>query len=397
MSAYKSVCSLLPPMLCLALVAGNARADDDEDVDPFTISLYSQAVRDDNLFRLADNYAALGVTLPAGASREDDVFSTGLAIDGRKQYSRQLWQVSADIASRRFANNDSFNYVGGNGALRWNWSTAADLSGTLAASYNRFLSGFANNTSYTRDLIQSYNYTGSLLWGLGARWSLTAEGGYKQSRHDAATRAYQDVDAVTGTVGLQYETRRGHLLGWNYTHGHGQYPDPLSNYNDDAAKLSWTLLLSEVLSFEGQAGYQKREYPGDAGRNFSGDVWNADLNWKPGGRSSVLLSGWRAVRAWEDADADHYVATGVQLRPVWDTGLHWSAELVGSWEHQRYLSDTGVSARIDNLGVAGITLRYTFLKRLQLSGGARLEQRQSTEALYRYDDHVYTLGVRASW
>ena len=155
--------------------------------------------------------------------------------------------------------------------------------------------------------------------------------------------------------------------------------------------------LSPELKFAGAVGAQRRDYVNAPSRNFSGGVWNTDLTWRPRERSSVTLSGWRELRAWQDAESNHYVSRGVRVEPAWDSGFHWRLSLAASWERDAYLDRSGASSREDTLKYVEAQLRYQFLKHLQLRLSGRTERRDSSNAAYDYDTRVAGAGIAASW
>ena len=372
-------------------------ADQGAKPDSLVLGAFTESSHDNNLFRVPDNSEALGVTLPAGAQRDDNIFGVGVDLKAHGEYGRQSLSLKGNVFDQRYSNNDYLNNVSGRGELGWDWQTTENLSGTLRANYSRWLNGFANTHNYNQDLISRTGYEGTLRHDVGARWTVVAGAGYSDSTHSDAQNSGDDQRATKASAGIEYQTSLGQVLGWDYHYGHGRYNNTQNDYHDDAARVRCKLLLTHAFTLNGNVGVQHRDYPHASGRNFSGGVWNADLNWQPGERSSVVLAGWRELRAWQDAESNHYVSDGVRLGPVWDSGLHWRISVDGSWERDDYLASTGVSSRDDTLkGIEG-TVRYSFLKRLQLTLSARSGRRGSSNPAYNYDDQVMSARLAATW
>lgn len=410
MNPKSSVFSPVPLLVLLAaglLAAGQVRAADeaeDQDQDRFSVDLYSNASRDENLFRLADGTPLPPQVVASGGAREDDIVATGLDLQLGTRFARQRVNFTGNIASERYSDNDFLNHVEGSGALEWDWQTRGDLDGTLGANYRRFFGGYTNRTlngsetlANLKDLVSTWGYTGTANLGVGARWALRGAAGLQSTRHDAQELLNFDADDITSSLGLYYTTRQDNELGVLYSYHYGNFSGTVADFDDNALRFQWKLPLSEALTFSGGTGYEQRTYVYHLRHDYSGDVWNADLVWAGGGRTSVQLSGWRELREWQTAATDHYVSQGVRLKPVWDSGLHWQLALSGSWERDHYLGQSDAIARADTLRAAQAQITYQFLKRLKLTGGAALERRESSETLYTYDDRIFNVGLQATW
>ena len=397
-SSRRCVCRALASAGWVLLVVGVAHAaDQGAEPDPLVLGAFTEFTHDNNLYRVPDNGEALGTTLPAGAQRDDNIFRVGVDLKAHGEYGRQALSLTGNVFDQRYSDNDYLNNVSGKGELGWDWQTALNFSGTLRASYRRWLNGFANTRSYSQDLISRTGYEGTLRRDVGARWTVVAGAGYSDSTHSAVESSGDDQRATKASAGIEYQTSLGNMVGWDYRYGHGRYDNAQNDYHDNTARVRGILLLSHMWTFSGSVGVQHRDYPNATDRNFSGGVWNADLNWQPRERSSVVLSGWRELRAWQDAESNHYVSDGVRLVPTWDSGLHWRVSLEGSWERDEYLGSSGATSRDDTLKTVTGTVNYTFLKRLQLTLNARSAHRDSSDPAYDYDDQVVSAGLAATW
>jgi Putative beta-barrel porin 2 len=397
-SSRRCVCRALASAGWLLLLVDVANAaDQGAKPDPLVLGAFTDFSHDNNLYRVPDNAEALGITLPAGAQRDDNIFRVGVDLTAHGEYGRQTLSLKGNVFDQRYSHNDYLNNVSGNGELDWDWQTSGNLSGTLRADYSRWLNGFANTQNYNQDLISRTGYEGTLRRDVGARWTVVAGAGYSDSTHSAVDNSGDDQRATKASVGIEYQTSLGNMVGWDYHYAHGRYNNAQNDYHDDTARVRCSLLLAHALTFSGNVGVKHRDFPSATNNNFSGGVWNADLNWQPRERSSVVLAGWRELRVWQDAESNHYVSDGVRLAPVWDSGLHWRVSLGASWERDKYLGSTGVSSRDDTLKSVEGAVSYSFLKRLRLTLRARSGHRDSNIPAYVYDDQVASAGLAATW
>jgi len=67
-------------------------------------------------------------------------------------------------------------------------------------------------------------------------------------------------------------------------------------------------------------------------------VWRAEYDWKPRQKFSLLLAGWRELRAYTDVESDYFVSDGFSLGPTWSPTEKISLALTASYEDQEYLT-----------------------------------------------------------
>jgi len=387
--------------LCCLIAVGHARAQAADDGDHLNFTLSGEHDWDDNLFRLPDH------TLPDRGTRHDEI--NLIAGAGQLQTFQGLQQfvLSGTLEDERFTQNTFLNSVVGNGRAEWDWRTAGDLSGTLGGTFAQQLSGFANNRSFARDLVDLRQYFASGRLGIGARWALRASGYDQKVTHSLEIYDYDDAHTDNGSIGIEYKAPTGYVLGWDYKHARTTYTDPTSDYNDNSALLRWNVQLAGDLQLTGDAGYQSRQYTSRTVGNFSGDVWNFGINFQPTARTSLDAAAWRELRAWLDTtqsasttllNSDHYVSRGVRLAPGWNSGAHWKLTLAGAYEIQDYVAgDSTTFTREDKVASSSATLGYGFLKYFDVAFGVRFERRNSTNSDYSYDDRLLNLKLSGSW
>jgi Putative beta-barrel porin 2 len=384
-----------------ALAATVARQPD----DPFTLSLSEQVTRDPNVYRLPDDLP-LGIVLPsADASRDDLVSRTSAVIDGNLDLGKQAFALNVGIDSNRYADNTMLNNTSGSGRADWNWQLLSDWSGQLGASYGRSLAGFVNSRFLGRDVLESSDYHGVIRYELTPHWSLIAKGTYAEGTHDTDARRTDDFKRDTSVFAIDYLTRRGDQMGFQYRRTATDYPTPQlgsglfsdRDYVERAGTYELHYAFTVKTSFQGSVGYLWRHYPRSVIGDFAGPVWNATLQWQPRAKIQMELTQFQELTAYLDAESNHFESRGTRLTMAWRPTSKITLSLEGSREHHAYTGfdpfDSAAPERRDRLGIWQAGVSYTPVQMLALNVNYRFERRATNRPLYGYDDRVISAGL----
>jgi hypothetical protein len=285
------------------------------------------------------------------------------------------------------------------------------LSGRLSGSYNRTLADFANNLSNARDLIESTNYNGLLRYEIGPRWSLSASGGRIETEHDLAIRRQENLEADVGRFSLDYATPSFHSFGLEYRYVDATFPNAIiapgatasgSDYEENSAIARFTYTATIRTQIRLSGGYVERERPADSTATYDGDIWRAEIDWKPREKFSTLFAAWRELRAYTDAESDYFVSDGYSIGPAWSPTEKLLLSLTVSYEDQEYLATRTLDAlptdaqRNDDLFSGLFTLTYKPRDQLAIELSYRGSERDSNRVNRRYDAQTAGLSVRWS-
>lgn len=371
----------------------------------FDLYLADRVLYDDNLFRLPPGMVPgdeSGETL----RRADYANRISAGLDGRWLLGQQRVDLDLEVADNRFSRNQTFDHISGNGQALWNWRTVGSLSGQIGADYNRALASFANTRLYVRDLLTTFSYFGDVRYGIGARWAVRGGARRTEASHSAVEREFDDYRGDSVTAGIEYETPANTLIGWDYRRTEASFPRlqlledaPLEpGFSEDAATLRLRYALTGKTLLEGTGGYLKRDYDDPALSDFSGDIWRLSLYWQPGVKTQVIVSGWHELKAYADAESDHFRGTGASLAPVWSPTDKLKLELAFSWEEQEYLGSNlnlpDSIARRDEVGSAQLGVTYSPRSMLELGLSYRREERDSNRDTRTFDDNLGSFSLR---
>ncbi|MBS0419363.1 MAG: outer membrane beta-barrel protein [Proteobacteria bacterium] len=363
------------------------------------------ALYDDNLFRQPSGADLSAVA--ANLHRDDLIERLTAGVDGTWTLARQTFELQAHGDGNRFEHNDQLNNVSGKAMGSWDWRLGSRLSGRLGADYARSLADFANNLVLVKDVLTQKSSFASGSYLLGNRWTLTADIRWASIDHGAEIRQVDDANIRTQKLGIAFRLLPSTSVGWNYRHANanfaGEQLAPVTgafdrNYDESASVFWLNYALGSKTDFNLEGGYLRRNYPNAAIGNYSGGTGRATLTWRPGAKTQLVVTGWRDLTAYIDAESNYFVSTGARIAPTWTPTERISTSLAASWERQKYIGseliDLGEPFRRDT--VRSVQAGATYLPRdpLQLDLTLRHEQRGSNRSALTYKDNLAILGVR---
>ena len=381
-----------------------AGAQMDDTARPLSVYVLGRSTYDDNLYSLPANVSVADVGLGPNASRADWIETGAVGLNGQWQLGYQFFVLSLRGDYNKFNKNDLLNNVSTDDKLTWNWRVGTRLSGKLYSSYNQVLASFANNHFYQKDILRSAAQYGEIDWELGPHWIVKATGRRTTTSHSADQLSNDNYLGRAVTVGLDYYTALADTFGWEYRRLRGTFPDhpfiPDSlldrPYSEDAGNFHLGYQLTGKTSIQGSVGYLRRRYSdsslvGGPTGDFSGGVWRATLQWQPGAKTSVLLSAWRDVAAYVDAQSDYFVTTGTSIAPVWNATEALSLSLKYSRDREKYLNANPSlifdDSRHDTASSAQCIVSWTPRSFFDMQLAYQFAKRDSTLAAfdYKYD------------
>jgi hypothetical protein len=145
----------------------------------------------------------------------------------------------------------------------------------------------------------------------------------------------------------------------------------------------------------------RRNYPNAAIGNFTGATGRGTLNWHPGAKTAVAITGWRDLNAYIDAQSNYFVTRGASITPSWAPTEKITTSVAVSWERQNYIGSNPTvaagPARLDTVKSVQASATYMPSRALELDISYRREQRDSNQASLTYVDNLAVLGVRLTF
>jgi len=352
---------------------------------------------DDNLFRLPS-----GTDITGGGivSRQDHINTLNLGMDGHWFGWRQEFDIALRGAKNQFVRNDALDNTSGSGKLTWDWLINSRLSGTAGYDFNRTLASFANTFFFAKDLVDTADYfaTGGLQ--LTQHWTLTTGFKATQVSHSADQRTGDEFRSRGANLGLQYLTNAqdSFELSYGYTRAHFPQPGVLNDvqfdrsYKDSVERLTVRYRLGGATLLDAKVGYIERKYPSTLFGNFSGSTWRASLTWVPTGMTQLVLSGYRELTAYLDAESDYFVSRGGSATLTWSPTVRIAVSASAMLNSQQYISNSPstveFNSRHDNVRTYQATASYVPRDLLSLTIGYRYDLRDSNLPLFSYIDRT---------
>ena len=300
-------------LLALLLSIPTSRAEDSPQdvVARGDVTPYAQASEstDSNLYRIPYNAAALGIVLPAGDSRSDRITDVGVGIDTNFNPVHQTISLLGQVDNVRFDRNTYLDYVGGSGALTWDWQSGATLTGESSIAFQRSLARFVNSRIFSKDLLDRSVNSSNVWWALGADFAVRLVADLTTTHHEAEIEQYQNNRKSSGILALEYAFSDGDTVGLNYKEAWARFRDDQLSYLEKWTYLSLSDSLSVKTRLAVDVGWHERSNPQLARADFSGSVGHASIVWQPTPITDVTIKGWRELNAYIDNESDYFVST----------------------------------------------------------------------------------------
>jgi hypothetical protein len=405
--------ALVALALTLATLVAPARAQAD-GVDPsdggddrrVVVRLGEQRAREDNLYRLPDGvdpFLALG----SGASRDDSINTTSLALLGHWMQAGQDLALDVAVADNRFVQNTDLDYTSGHGAVDWDWRLGRRWSGLLEARHEQTLASFANTRSLEKDVFTTNGYRGELRFDVGPRWRAIGGARVADTAHENEARRGDDADLEDTSLRVEFHTPRDSSLGWEYRRSRATYPSAAllatggsaSDYEDRRAAMTLGYSPTASVAIKASVGYAERSYLHAEGGDFSGDVWSVALQWTPAPKLQVAVESWRDLKAYLDAESNHFVSNGESLTAAWLPVQSIEVSLRLAHEDQLYIGAAQdpllslLPPREDEPATESVTLVYKLRERASFNVSYRNEARASNTFRFDYEAAAISVGA----
>ena len=317
-------------------------------------------------------------------------------MDAGWQAGNQAFSLEALLTRQRFHFNQDLDNTSGKATLDWSWRLGHRWIGRLGADYARSLASFAATRSLQKDLFDTGGYAAEVEYALTPRWRLEASAHRSSTTHGNPARRYDDLDLDAGVVGARYLFSSAGSLGWEYRESRARFPrfgsladQGSRDYREHGAQFNLRYAITVKTSFQGAAGYVKRDYRTATIGSFSGDTWNAALVWAASSKLQFTLRAARELKAYLYAESDHFVATGNGLELLWQPTGKLGVSMQWSHESERYIGLATtlslVPMRRDTVDAGNVQITYVPRTPLTFALAYRLETRDSNRPAFAYD------------
>jgi hypothetical protein len=323
--------------------------------------------------------------------------------------ARQSLDVGLDADYNRYFRNQNLNYVSSNDRVAWNWGLGDALSGKVGVDYLRLLGGFANIEVYSRDIVSRSDYFASVRYQVGPRWGIF--GGLLGTDYSVSGTGAAFNNSKSGGLeaGADY-TVEGNRIGFDYRYNDSRAGNAtdLNNveidpdYREERVRVLLRYALTEKTTFDGSAGYLKRDYPSTAIGSFAGEIWRASLQWQPTPKTQLLLGVWQQLNADLTSVTDYFRDRGVSLTPQWTASEKITFTASINHDDDSYIGTNPIGgtqgaplpqARHDQITGESASVLYTPIRAITLTAAVSHTTRDSNISQFHYNDVQGSVGV----
>ncbi|CAG0930861.1 MAG: hypothetical protein EFKGCFLK_02768 [Rhodocyclaceae bacterium] len=295
----------------------------------FTAIVSADINRDDNVFRVPDNFNLLAF---AGSSaRGDTIRSTGLTLRFDKPIGRQNLLLEARARQIRYDRYDFLDHDRLDYTARLKWQLGNRLSGELYRERTQQLTDFGDWRSPTRNIRNQTDTGLNARWWLHADWYLTARRSRIESVNDTLLRRPNDNTAEIAEAGVLYRSGGNNEIGFVLRETDGDYPvSPAARYRLRNAELRGVWQVGGKSTLRGYVGRAERDHPLAPQRDYRGVNGRLSWDWAISGKTALNLTVRRELSAYHDFVTNYTVTDSISIAPSWrpteKTGLILSLE-----------------------------------------------------------------------
>ena len=364
--------------------------------DVVNFSVAASVTRDDNIFRLPDNFNMLAF---AGSRQRGDTIrgtTFGLRVD--QPWSRQRFILDARLNDYRYGHYDFLDHQARDYDLRWKWQLGNRLQGDLYRAQAQQLTSFGDFRAPNRNIRTQLTTGFSARWWIHANWYALGALSRAESENDTALRRTWDNTVDTAEAGILYRTGAGNEIQFTLREQEGEYPlSPASQFRQKAAELRglWQITGKSVL--RAQLSQVERSHPLAPQRDFSGANGKRTWDWQISGKTSLNVTARREISAYQDFYSNYVLTEGLSVAPLWRPTYKTSVQLRLERSKRDYLGDVNPLLnyhRKDTVRTAALSFGWAPLQSLNLSATLQREVRDSTDASFQYKDRLAYLSAQ---
>jgi len=384
-SIFRAAALLLLPVHAYAQLTGSATAT-------------SQYSGTSNIFA-ADT--AGGTAAENGAARSATSLTYGASADGRYQWSRQQFYVTANFTQSDYRQQLDLNHYEYTLDTGLKWQLGEILDGGLDVSRTRAMVPFLDLTgsviSQNLSLLTGQTETMQVGVKLDSEWKLLGSVSHTESTQSSVGIANQELRQTSGTASLEYAGFGPFTSGLTATYTSGDASGADVARNPPFAQYTAGLLAIYKFSrtsFDGQVTYTRRTYSDEALDTVSGLTGSIAFNDQLTPKTGITVNITRAINV-------QYLNLGSEVDTSASLGLTWQATYkigvtVGYMFNYRDFPIQSGGDTIDHEQVASLAISYHPVRWLSIATYGDYQTRSSNAAGRNFDSTQYGVSISAT-
>jgi exopolysaccharide biosynthesis operon protein EpsL len=373
--------------------------------DALTLFAEERITRDDNVFRISRDLDPAVAIRSASKADTFRTLSLGLKLD--LPVSLQRFQLDYTHRKDRYGRFTDLDFAGHDAHALWLWRLRSGASGQLGYEESVALAPFANIQSRNPDQLRFRRtfFNGTVL--ATPRWRVQGGvAGLEQANSDPA-RQINDVKTLGADLALSYLTPADNSAGIGARAEEGRFPNQefvagsffANAYSQRGVGFlgEWTITGASRIS--ARADRLRRHYDELPQRDFDGNTFRIQYDWKPSGKLALVAVLQKDVSAYEDVRSSFVLLKGLTMSATLKASE--MVEVSGTLDYglRDYLGDPGLvfgtaPARSDRVRSATLNLYYRPTRSVTLQASAQHEVRSSNVQFADYGVSVVFVGIR---
>lgn len=393
-------------LLCLGLSfsAGAAAAEG----DPLTLTFGQSFIRDDNVFRLTDDSAA--VAQLGTSNRADWISRTFAELVFDRKVGRQQFLANAGVNHNRYDRFSVLNFNGYNLGAGWLWELGERWRGRLEAEKKRDLAKFAEFRTAAKALSTITRANGNAEYRLDPDWSILVGAGRQEQDYSSPLLFPAEYRNNIVEVGVLNKRFAGNEFGVSLRRTDSNYPNPSNvggrlvddsfTQDDLLLNVKWQVTGKSILI--GYVGYSRRSFDDVTERDFNSPTARLEYDWLVDPKVSLNATARRELRTVADVVPSSTETRALSVGPVWKPTAKITLEGKAEYGKNDFRGDSevvllGLAPRKDTFWGLSLNCAYKPLRTVQLSLSAEHERRDSNRAANSYTSNVVVATAQISF
>jgi hypothetical protein len=369
--------------------------------------------------------AALGQPVVADSYTEADLIGSFY-----ETYGRQIVNASASVGRVLFKKETLYDYTRQDLKANLESDFPYTIKTIVSAEHSAQLARFADIGSAVRDVIGRNDIEADLYFPLVVDWQGILLATLMRVDNSAPSFVDLNVDTKEIDAGTRYQPSSGNHVDLVLRDTLGSYPNGTASnlisptYRERGVdlRLDWT--FSGASHLLGRAGYLQRRnddlyitgviaqgprrYPlvstTDINRNFSGPSFELTYIWTLSKATNLTAYGVRQIGVAGDYNYLSAITNTYRITPGYTPDEKVGFNAYFEWTRRNYFNSYAAltdsqpgTTRLDTWRNAGLSMRWTPRRWLQVTFDVHRENRDSNIALYSYVDNVASVGIAATF
>jgi exopolysaccharide biosynthesis operon protein EpsL len=325
----------------------------------------------------------------------DTITQLGLGLRYNQRFSQQRVVVDAEVNHFDYDKiNTKYNTL--NYAAAWYWRLGNQFEGIASADRRQF----RDLTAGTTGIVNRRTERNELFEGgyrLGAAWKVLAGVQHTQSTSTDINSwdGNPSVDSVR--LGTSYELPSGSVATLRYRYGDGSFQTAAATgFKDNEVEGRFVWLLSPKTTVDARLGHLKREHDGTPGRDFSGMIGGATVNWEATAKTRLMAGVARDLGSYIVGPTGHTSSDRWFIGPVYRPTVQTGVSLRYEQERRHWdgVTATADAGRTDKFDVLAVGLDWQPRRSVGVAAQWRNEKRDSSLPGFNYRANVLGLSLK---